>query len=282
MKKQITLSADRRAVGISAVVPRLPPPGAVATRSINGKLYVLKAGQWVPASAGPAPAMAPNPAAAFEALWHKVFGAAPMGHTAMLPRQLGSFGATNPNFAVPSGFDQTTAVQATLDAANTLLTTYNGTAPSEHAYSSVAAAFQTAWNADPTIAAAGGNALLQVDGAYGPNTHDAIAAVNGGSAPDVNTAPASPTPSPTPSPSSPTPAPSSSNSIVNYWNTLPTWEQWAIGIAGVGGAAVVGNALWQKHGGKVKAAASRHVTAAHHQLRHHASRLHATVRRRHA
>jgi len=287
---QLTLSENRRGVGISlgpsVGAPIIPPTGY---KTVNGKIYKWNGHSWVQVNASSNPlqtafqqsksTMAPLPP------WWRFFhmqGAVESGTIMGLPGNVeGStqtIGATNPSFTVPSGLDATTAGQGLLDALNNLLTTFNGTAPSEHSYSAVTAAFQTAWNADPSVSAVGGNALLQVDGGYGPNVHTAVAAINGGSAPDVNTSGASPSPSP--STPSTTIVPSTSNSIVNYWNSLPTWEQWAIGLAGLGGAVVVGNALWKKHGGMVKGKVRGHVGRAHAALRHHAARLHARLRRR--
>jgi len=185
--------------------------------------------------------------------------------------QVRRIGATNPNFSPPSGLDASSAAPGTLIALNNLLTAYSSSGvPSEHAYDANAAAFQTAWNNDPTVAAAGGNALLQVDGGYGPNTHDAVAAINGGSAPDVNAAPA-PSGS-TPVTPAPTPAPSSNASIMAG---MPTWGLWLVGLAAVGGAYLVGKSAMEQHGGKMMA----HATRTHHQLRHHARRLARSHRR---
>jgi hypothetical protein len=176
-------------------------------------------------------------------------------------------GATKANFAVPSGLDATTAGPSLLDALNALLTSYTSSGvPSEHAYNAKAAAFQQAWNADPTVAAAGATAMLDVDGGYGPNTHDAVAAVNGGSAPDVNTtaAPAGSTPAST------TVVPgSSSSSSASIMAGMPTWGLWLVGLAAVGGAYLVGKSAMEQHGGKMHA----HAMRTHRQLRHHARRL---------
>jgi len=107
-----------------------------------------------------------------------------------------SLGQTNPLFRVPAGFSDQTAGSALLTALNDMLLAWDQTGvPSEHVSDPFALAFQRAWNADPTIAAAGGNALLSVDGGYGDNVETAVMAINGGSAPTVNSgsAPATPT-----------------------------------------------------------------------------------------
>lgn len=185
----------------------------------------------------------------------------------------GKIGATKPNFAVPSGLDATTAGPALLTALNDLLTSFSSSGtPSEHAYNAKAAAFQTAWNADPTVAAAGSTATLDVDGGYGPNTHDAVAAINGGSAPDVNTAPA-PAGS---TPASTTVVPASASANASIMAGMPTWGLWLVGLAAVGGAYLVGKSAMDKHGGKVMG----HARTTHRQLRHHARRLSRTHRRR--
>jgi hypothetical protein len=116
----------------------------------------------------------------------------------MIPR---SIGATNTAFA--PGVTPDTASGALQDDAVSLLN-YLDThgVPSEHVNDPNVEAFQTAWNADPGNA--GGNAKLSVDGGYGPNTHDALNAVVGGTAPNVNTgsgpAPHAPAVTPTPTP----------------------------------------------------------------------------------
>jgi hypothetical protein len=108
--------------------------------------------------------------------------------------------------------------------------------------------------------------MLDVDGGYGPNTHDAVAAVNGGNAPAVNTAPA---PQGSPSPAV-VPGSSSSSSI-----SMPNWGPYVIGAAAIGGVGLVGAALIKKHGGAIKGHASR----AHAKLKAHASRIHAHAKR---
>lgn len=182
-------------------------------------------------------------------------------------------GATKPNFAVPSGLDSSSAAPATLNAANALMNAYASGVPSEHAYSAVAAAFQSAWNADPAVVAAGASATLDVDGGYGPNTHDAVAAINGGSAPDVNTAPAPP--GSTPASTTVVPGSSSSSSQASIMAGMPTWGLWLVGLAAVGGAYLVGKSAIEKHGGKVMG----HARTTHRQLRHHARRLARSHRR---
>lgn len=107
-------------------------------------------------------------------------------------------GATKATFYVPSGMTPTTASAGLVDAVNALLAAYQASGvPSEHAASPEALAVQEAWNADPIVKAAASGAKLDADSGYGPNTHDAVAVVNGGSAPDVNTGPASTTTSTT-------------------------------------------------------------------------------------
>lgn len=175
-------------------------------------------------------------------------------------------GSTNPNFAPPSGLNANTMGAGLQAALNTLLTNYSSNGvPSEHAYDSTAAAFQQVWNNDPIVSAAGGNALLSVDGGYGPNTAAAVAAINGGSAPSVNTNPAPPgAPPPTP----PSPAPPASNNA-SALAGMSTWGLWLVGAAAVGGAYLVGKSAMDKHGGKI----ASHARRAHHALRHHARRL---------
>jgi hypothetical protein len=100
-------------------------------------------------------------------------------------------GAVNPNFTIPSAMTPTAASADLQNAVNALLTAYTASGvPSEHTASPEALAVQEAWNADPIVASAGATARLDPDKSYGPNTHDAVAVVNGGSAPAVNTGPA--------------------------------------------------------------------------------------------
>jgi hypothetical protein len=107
-------------------------------------------------------------------------------------------GSTKATFYVPTGMTPQSASTALVDAVNALLAAYAASGvPSEHAASPEALAVQEAWDLDPVIKAAGTSALLDKDSGYGPNTHDAVASVNGGSAPDVNTGPASTTTSTT-------------------------------------------------------------------------------------
>jgi len=97
-------------------------------------------------------------------------------------------GATNASFAPPASLTATTMGPALSNALNALLTGYSAAGvPSMHVDDPLCRAFQSAWNADPIAAAAGGNALLDVDGGYGENSATAVAAINGGSAPPVNT-----------------------------------------------------------------------------------------------
>jgi hypothetical protein len=178
-------------------------------------------------------------------------------------------GQTNPLFSPPAGLDSSSMGSVLSTALNNLLSSFSSNGvPSEHAYSAVTAAFQTAWNGDPIVSAAAGNALLHTDGGYGPNTALAVATVNGGSAPTVNTAPAPPGAPP----ATPVPAPSSNNA--SALAGMSTWGLWLVGAAAVGGAYLVGKSAMDKHGGKV----AHHARRAHAALRHHARRL---VRRRH-
>jgi hypothetical protein len=119
-------------------------------------------------------------------------------HRRFLQVRAVGLGSTKATFYVPSGMTPTSASTRLTDAVQALLTAYNASGvPSEHAASPEALAVQEAWDADPIVIAAGSSALLDKDSGYGPNTHDAVAAVNGGSAPDVNTGPASTTTSTT-------------------------------------------------------------------------------------
>jgi len=140
----------------------------------------------------------------------------------LLPlRGIGFIGQSNPGFAPPADLSATTASAGALDAANTLMQNFSGSGtPTETTVSPVVQAFQSAWNGDPLVSAAGGNALLSVDGEYGPNTRDAVAAINGGSAPAVN-AGGAPAPAPLPVPVTPAapvvPASSSSGGHALLW-----------------------------------------------------------------
>lgn len=121
----------------------------------------------------------------------------------------GTLGATNPSFAAPSAAQVAANPpgQPLSDAGVALLTDFgaNGV-PSEHASDPLVIAFQNAWNADPLSQVNGSNGTLDVDGGYGPNVHDALASIAGGSAPPVNTGPApAPSPTPTPTPGQTTP-----------------------------------------------------------------------------
>ena len=111
----------------------------------------------------------------------------------------GTLGQTDPNFVAPSA-DQVAANPpgATLaDAANALLIDFSAHGvPSEHVLSQSTILFQTAWNADPLGQLNGGNSQLEEDGSYGPNAHDALASISGGTAPTPNTAPAPPNTTP--------------------------------------------------------------------------------------
>jgi hypothetical protein len=278
MKNQarVVLGANRRALSIvkvgapSAFRPTLPGYNTNSGYYWNGRAWVKVA---TPAAKpSKSTQMAPGPITNLEQLWAKLFGAIP-GNPGDPPQLAG----TNPFFSPPAAFSNGTASPGSdlSSALGTLTSTYDSNGvPSEHVYDATCAAFQTSWNADPTVTAAGGNATLDTDGCYGPNTHDAVASINGGTAPDVNTAQGG-----SPAPETNTPGGYSSN-IVEYWNSLPLWEQIAIGVAGVGGAVAVGKALYGKHGAKVGKAVRHHASKAHHALRHHAARLHSHVTRR--
>lgn len=164
-------------------------------------------------------------------------------------------GATRASFAVPSGMDNTTASTALVMAVSNLLAAYaaNGT-PSEHAADSYALAVQQAWNADPIVQAAGSSAQLDTDSGYGPNTHDAVAAVAGAgvTVPAVNTG-----------------GGGGGGGGGTPVQAMPVWGQWLIGAAVVGGAVVIGGALAKQHGPTVM----RHARATHARLRSHARRL---------
>jgi hypothetical protein len=273
-----------RGVGIQFGAP-VNPKGNVNYRNINGRMYVWSASQrrWNPVpvsapSAGTRMAPAANPfqaiQSAFSNFFHlggiqrqQVFQAYSEARLPQLPQA--QVGQTNPNFAPPSGLDATTMGAGLTAALQTLLTTFaaNGV-PSEHVNDPTTASFQQVWNNDPTVSAAGGNALLNVDGGYGPNTAAAVAAINGGSAPAVNTNPA------------PAPGGGGGNVVVNPPSnnqsvTMPDWGPYVIGAAAIGGAGLVGAALIKKHGGKVKTHAAR----VHKQLLHHAARIHSRLKR---
>jgi hypothetical protein len=112
-------------------------------------------------------------------------------------------GQTNPGFA--PGADSSSAGQELQDAAIALLNYLDANGvPSEHVRDANVLAFQTSWNADPANGAA--SAKLSLDGGYGTNTRDALAAMVGSVAPPVNTGGA-PAPSPSPAPPSPHPSP---------------------------------------------------------------------------
>lgn len=95
----------------------------------------------------------------------------------------GTLGQTNPNFkaaapaSAPNG-----ATSATQDAGLALLNYLDSNGvPNETTPTPAVGAFQSAYNADPI--AAGANGQLNVDQEYGPNTHDALAAIVGAVAP---------------------------------------------------------------------------------------------------
>lgn len=170
-------------------------------------------------------------------------------------------GAVNPNFAVPSAMTPAAASPALVNAVNALLTAYNASGvPSEHSASPEALAVQTAWDNDPIVVAAGTTAQLDQDESYGPNTHDAVAAVNGGSAPDVNTSTSTST---------------SSTTVVNTSTTTTAPSDWTrpllIGAALVAAAGVTTAAIL--HANKVhkrkKAHKAQHATTRYPMPPHH-------------
>lgn len=185
---------------------------------------------------------------------------------------LQSLGQTNPNFAPPTGLDATTASANLLTALNNLLQDFtNNGIPSEHTYNASTAAFQTAWNAEPAVMAAGANAQLSVDGAYGNNAHDAVAAVNGGSAYDVNTAAAPTTPTVPTTPTTPTtPATNTTTNTTTTTTTTTTSSTGLIIGALVLGAAIVGGTVYYHHGGGKQMLARRRARRAlsHHTVHH--------------
>ena len=109
---------------------------------------------------------------------------------------LRGIGDTNPGFVTPSQeqLDASPPSEALANAAVALLSYFAAHGvPSEHGPAGGnVAAFQSAWNANPLSHLNGTDySTLSVDDAYGPNTHDALAAV-AGTAPAVNTGPATP------------------------------------------------------------------------------------------
>ena len=279
---ELTLGANG-GIGVSAQIGAKVVPQNAHFRNINGKMYTWNAtrSEWVVYT--PPPASGPSrmaPVNALQALINLFPNFGVHGLPVDQPRAqpgVGRLGVTNANFVIPSGFNQNAAGQPLLDAVNAFLayTTANGVPPkttTDAGQIAAVEAFQSAWNNDPTIAAAGGNALLDVDGSYGPNTMNALAVVNGGSAPGVNSSTA-------PSAVAPT-APSSTNTTTNTTtttttSTMPDWGPYVIGAAAVGGVALVGAAVINKHGGKIKGHASR----IHAKLKHHAASMHHRLKR---
>ncbi len=103
--------------------------------------------------------------------------------------QMTGMGASLPGWAPPSSVDDETQ-DAALALQNYLDNLPGGT-PSMHTYDAAVAAFQIAWNGDPSVQ--GSQAVLEVDGAYGPNTRGALdfvtglaQAVNAGPAPAID------------------------------------------------------------------------------------------------
>lgn len=175
-------------------------------------------------------------------------------------------GATNPHFTPPSGFSDANASPALLTALNNLLTGYAATGvPSEHVADPLALALQTAWDNDPSIAAVGGNALLDKDGGYGPNTALAVATINGGSAPTVNTSSA---------PATPTNPGTNTTTTTTTTTTTSSSTGWIIGGALLAAALIVGGTVWYKKGGKAHIARHRARRAMRRMYRthHHALR----------
>lgn len=106
-----------------------------------------------------------------------------------LERAEGTLGATNPSFLAPTAAQvaATPPGDALANAAVAMLSDFeNNGVPSEHISAPSVVAYQTAWNADPLGQANGANGQLQVDGGYGPNVAAALASIDGGTAPPVN------------------------------------------------------------------------------------------------
>lgn len=223
---------------------------SVQLRRINGQLYYWNAQrrEWMPYASGAA-----HPTRAIRL------------------QGIPFLGATNPSFVAPSSSDVSNnpPQQALADAAVALLAYFSANGvPSEHTDNPSVRSFQTAWNADP-LSQINANGTLDVDGGYGPNSHDALASISGGSAPAVNTASAGSTAVAPAAPSTST-STSTVSSITNYLSSLPTWAKIALGVGAAGGAVVIGKAVAKKHGGR----AMGHARRIHGRLKHHAARLH--------
>ena len=99
-------------------------------------------------------------------------------------------GVTNPSFIAPSA-DQVAANQPGANLAaltQALLAYFNSSGvPSEHVNDPNVMAWQEGWNADPISQVNGANSALSEDGGYGPNSALALASINGGNAPGINT-----------------------------------------------------------------------------------------------
>ena len=192
------------------------------------------------------------PVAARDGWWHyhTGMGWAPIPQGPLVAVQRGNqivlakgMGQVKANYQAPTS-DQVSANppgQALLDAGSALqaYVAANGVPVMTTPVAAVTN-FQSAWNADPLGQVNGNNSTLNVDGEYGPNTHDAYASIYGSAWPvNYGTSPA-PAPSPAPS-STPSAAPS-------WWTSMSTTEKVAVGGAGLIAAALVGSALIKKHG----------------------------------
>ena len=122
----------------------------------------------------------------------------------------GSLGATNPSFVAPTAaqVQATPPGDALANAAVAMLSDFSANGvPSEHISAPSVVAMQTAWNADPLGQLNGANGQLQIDGGYGPNVAAALASIDGGTAPPVNTSGGGTTPLVGQTTSEPTPDP---------------------------------------------------------------------------
>lgn len=190
-------------------------------------------------------------------------------------------GQTNVNFQAPSSDQVANQPPGNVlaAAAQSLLNYFQSSGvPSEHTNNSQVMAFQTAWNGDPLSDINGSNSNLSQDGGYGPNTMAALASINGGSAPPVNTGPAGP-PGPV-GPPGPAPIPGGgSTTNTTFFFGWPLWEQ-ALAVAAAAGAAVLGTTALMKTGPGKKVAG--HARRIHGRAVHHARRMTHRLRGKHA
>jgi hypothetical protein len=169
---------------------------------------------------------------------------------------MGLLGATNPNFAPPSGLDSGSMGADLSNALNALLQAYTASGvPAESTADPSASAFQTAWNADPAVSAVGGNALLAVDGGYGPNTALAVSTINGGSFPPVNGG-AAPAPMPGTTPANPLVAPAAPGAVTPAGAASSHTMLWLLALLAAAGAAYAAHRMLKKKnsGGRRRAA----------------------------